>query len=566
MKNRIKDYIIVLVFALIISIPLASENLNIYVDDGIQHIARLMGTFQSIMEDGQTIPVIMSNFCNGFGYSWNIFYSPLTAYLPMIFRIFTSSYETILKLFMILVSFLSGVSMYEFMNKISKNRYAALLASALYIFAPYRFTDMYLRVAIAELASFIFIPIVFQGMYNIFNDENRTTKKSLVLTLGAAGLIITHIVMAMYTAIICFIYVLVNIKKLKNKETWKMIGTNILLILLLSSFYIVPMLEHMVSTEYEVFQEGRMEIEEKLISSKASLLDLVYTEDGNLIKEIGFVTLIGLLLTIIARKKIEKNIKIIYYFSLIMGIVCIIMSLDIFPFEKMPSILKMIQFTFRLYEFSSFFFIFVAAYNYSVLIKDFQMTDVIVLSTICILLTAPYVRHLDFEKSWSEEDLWPAVSVTDSTGRVHAGCATFEYLPSKAYENLDYIKHRENAIYILEGYANIEEIEKDGASMEFYVSDVEQDTILELPYIYYLGYEIKIENSEGTEKIETTESENGFVQIVLDEDSTGKITVKYTGTTLMKISYIVSFITLVAMIVYLVYTKKKKSKEVEIHE
>ena len=100
MKEKIKDGIIILIFTLIVSIPLASNNLNIYRDDGIQHIARLMGTYQSITE-GQTIPVIMSNFCNGFGYSWNIFYSPLTSYIPLIFRLFTSSFEIMLKLFIL---------------------------------------------------------------------------------------------------------------------------------------------------------------------------------------------------------------------------------------------------------------------------------------------------------------------------------------------------------------------------------------------------------------------------------------------------------------------------------
>ena len=70
MKNRIKDYIIILLFAGLISIPLMNSDFNIYADDGIQHIARLMGTSQSISE-GQVIPVIMSGFCNNFGYSWN---------------------------------------------------------------------------------------------------------------------------------------------------------------------------------------------------------------------------------------------------------------------------------------------------------------------------------------------------------------------------------------------------------------------------------------------------------------------------------------------------------------
>ena len=61
-------------------------------DDGIQHICRLMGTYQSLQE-GQT--KIMSNFCNGFGYSWNIFYSPLTALLPLIFKFIGASFTPI---------------------------------------------------------------------------------------------------------------------------------------------------------------------------------------------------------------------------------------------------------------------------------------------------------------------------------------------------------------------------------------------------------------------------------------------------------------------------------------
>ena len=214
MKKKLVDYIIILVFALVISIPLMNADFNIYGDDGIQHIARLMGTYQTIAE-GEFPPVIMSNFCNQFGYSWNIFYSPLTAYVPMIFRIFTNSYELILKLFILLLSFLTGIAMYEFVNKVTKNRYAGILAAALYMFAPYRLTDTYMRVAISELASFVFLPITFLGMYNIFNSEEKSTKKSLALTLGAVGLILTHIVMAMYAAIFCFIYMLVNVKKLK---------------------------------------------------------------------------------------------------------------------------------------------------------------------------------------------------------------------------------------------------------------------------------------------------------------------------------------------------------------
>ena len=249
MKQKLKDYLIILIFTIMICIPLLNKNLDVYRDDGIQHIARLMGTYQSITE-GEIPPGIMSNFCNGFGYSWNIFYSPLTAYVPLVIRIFTNSFEVILKLFMFLLSLFSGIAMYEFVKKVTKNSNAAILAGILYVLVPYRLTDMYMRVAISELASFVFLPIVFQGMYNVLgineqkiekaysvdltkniqnnkNSFSRTLITSLLLTVGAVGLILTHIVMAMYAAIICLIYVLIHIKKLKDKKFLIMLGVNI---------------------------------------------------------------------------------------------------------------------------------------------------------------------------------------------------------------------------------------------------------------------------------------------------------------------------------------------------
>lgn len=555
MKNKIKDYLIILFFAIIISIPMLNKNFNIYVDDGVQHIARLMGTAQSI-EEGQTIPVIMSNFCNEFGYSWNIFYSPITAYIPLIFSIFTNSFELMLKLFIILVSFLSGISIYEFVKKISNNRYAGLLSSAIYIFAPYRLTDMYIRIAISELTSFIFIPIVFQGMYNIFNSEEKSFKKSLTLTLGATGLILTHIVIAMYTAIFCTIYLILNIKKLKDRKILKLLIINILLIVVLTSFYTFPLLEHKFNTNYEVFENGRMERTEVLIYYKVNFLELIYSGKNTMNFEIGLISIIGLVLTILAYKKVENNTKKIYWFSIIIGVLCVIMSLNFFSFEKLPAILKMIQFTFRLLEFSSFFFAVIAGINYCLVIKNFNIKDVIVLGTISFLLIVPNYTKLDFEKQWSEEKLWPSVAVTEKTGRVHAGCASFEYLPSKAFENLEYIKNRKNNVYIINGSAIIENEQKQGTNMTFDVSNVEEDTIIELPYIYYLGYNIQITNNNGEILKENVfESDNGFVAFNLPRDSSNVI-VRYTGTLIMKISYIVSFITFIGLIINLLFLSK----------
>lgn len=548
MKNLIKyckekeiiNYILIIIASIIISIPLANKNLNIYRDDGIQHICRIIGTKQTLA-DKQFLPMIMSNLCNNFGYSWNIFYSPLTAYMSVVFRIFNFSYSNCLKLCMFAIVLLSGITMYKLALRITKNKKLATLASIIYILAPYRITDMYIRTALAELASFIFIPIVFEGLYIIVNEE----KKSYKLALGAAGLILTHQVIAMYTAIICFIYLIVFFKKLKSKTVLKNIGVNLLFCILMTSFYWVGLLQHYLNTSYEVFVPGRMEREEVLIFYKAKFSQLFITSsEQTMIYAIGLLSVIGLVLTPIAYKKIPKEYKKTYIFFLIAGIILIGMTLSIFPFEKLPQALTMLQFTFRLFTFTSFFFAFVVATNFAILIKNFKTLDIVVLLTISVLLLVPYKSKLYFNLQENEERLINGVRVTENTGRVHAGMASMEYLPTKAFKNLKHIANRKDEVIVLDNdEAVISDYTKQNSNMNCKILNVKKETTIELPYIYYLGYRVYANGQE----IKYTESDNGLIQINIAQDS--QIKVKYLGTNEMLISYAVSIISFATIIV-----------------
>lgn len=548
MKNLIKycrekeiiNYILIIIASIIISIPLANKSLNIYRDDGIQHICRIIGTEQTLA-DKQFLPMIMSNLCNNFGYSWNIFYSPLTAYMSVMFRIFNFSYVNCLKLCMFVIVLLSGLTMYKLTFRITKNKKLATLASIIYILAPYRITDMYIRTALAELASFIFIPIVFEGLYIIVNEE----KKSYKLALGAAGLILTHQVIAMYTAIICFVYLIVFFKKLKSKTVLKNIGVNLLFCILMTSFYWVGLLQHYFSTSYEVFVPGRMEREEVLIFYKAKFSQLFITSsEQTMIYAIGLLSVIGLVLTPIAYKKVPEEYKKTYIFFLITGVILIGMTLSIFPFEKLPQALTMLQFTFRLFTFTSFFFAFVVATNFAILIKNFKTLDIVVLLTISILLLVPYKSKLDFNLKDNEERLINGVRITENTGRVHAGMASMEYLPTKAFKNLKYIANRKDEVIVLDNdEAVISDYTKQASNMNCKISNINKETTIELPYIYYLGYRVYADGQE----IKYTESDNGFIQINIAKDS--QIKVKYLGTNEMLISYAVSIISFATIIV-----------------
>lgn len=591
---------IIFIVSIFVCLPLLNKNCNIYIDDGIQHLCRLIGTEQTLVSK-QFLPMIMSNFCNNFGYSWNIFYSPLTAYIPLIFRIFSFSFETCLKLFMFVVTVATGIAMYKFVIKITKNKNIAILASVLYIIAPYRITDMYVRMALAELTSFIFIPMVFSGMYSIINEN----KKSSLLIIGASGLILTHTVVCMYTAMLCFVYLIVFIRKLNKKSILNLL-VSLLMIVLITSFYWVGLAQHYFSTSYEVFVPGRMERVDVLNFYKTSLSQLVYTDqEQNMIYEIGIVTFIGLLLTPIAimkfeKKEKEKDFTKIYGLFGILGIVLTIMTLKIFPFEKLPGTFTMIQFTFRLFEFTSFFFAIISAVNFWILIKNFNIRDVIIISLIACLLTTIYGKKISYEKKYDEKDFIEPRRVTKDVGRINAGMASFEYLPSKAFNCLKtYIADREDVPIILNNSDNqitISDYEKNGSNMkmkilkaspelangtdkvyevseeltneENTISEANQDDAnskanttsedieIELPYIYYLGYRVKIDGKE----VKYTESEHGFVQINVDKElnEEAEITVKYLGTNEMIIAFAVSLVSTVSYAIFTITAKRLK--------
>ena len=569
--NRIKDnkeYLCILLISIIVCIPLMNKNINIYRDDGIQHVCRLIGTYQTI-RSGEMLPMIMASFCNNFGYSWNIFYSPLTAYAPLIFKIFNFTFTNCLKIFMFAVTLLSGITMYTFMMNVTKNKNVSLLSSILYVLAPYRITDMYIRIAVAELASFMFIPIIFDGLYSVLKEE----KLSFKLIWGTVGLILTHTVITMYMAIICLLYLVFNIKKLKSVKVIRILVISLVCILLITSFYWVGLLQHHNATSYEVFVPGRMEVGNKLEYYKTEFYQLFYTsKDQQMIYAIGMVTVLGLVLTPIVWKRIEKEYKRTYVLFLVFGIILTIMTLTFFPFEKLPSVFKMIQFTFRLYEFTAFFFAFVAGINYGIIIKNFKIFDVIVLAVISTLLLIPYNSKLEYGLSTNEERLIEGVRVTENTGRVHAGMASMEYLPSKAFKVLNtYIANRKDEPIIMSGEAEILNYNKNGTNLEFELKNeqeadnqnnkTEAGLTIELPYIYYLGYRVYANGSE----IEYTESDNGFVQIKINPalyEQNVKINVRYTGTNEMIVTFKISVIFIFAIEIFelLCYILKKQKR------
>ena len=559
LNSGMKAFIIVsiiLLFTIIVSLPIFLGSYNIFADDGFFHVSRLAGT-EMIFKSKEILPLIVPGFCNNFGYGTNIFYSPLTAILPLLFRIFTFDIYAITKIIVILGSFFSGLTMYFFIKKVTDNDMAGIIAAVLFIISPYRLNDAYYRNAIPEYISFIFLPRIFNGLYTIVNKN----EKSNLLTIGATLLILTHTLTAFYTAILCFLYLLVNYRKLKDKNVLINLGISILLIILISMFYVGPLLEHKIKGDYVVFDADSMVEFDRMELLKLDIEKLFRPSTiGHYNFTIGYTLFIGIALTVICIKKVlEKEYKLIYLFSLIIGFMLLIISSKLFPYEKMPKLFLMIQFTFRFLELINLLFIIVASINISMTMEKYSifllLMVLVILSDIVPIVAISY-ENIDIDVNLFYNPI-PVYEIEKYPSR-HLNLAQYEYLPQKALDNTGYIERRGDIPIILEAKDNLEikNYKKENTSLYFEVSNAKKGDVIELPYIYYLGYRVKVNGKE----VDNFESEKGFVAFKLEEDyENAEIQVRYLGTNFMIASYLISLGTIIYLLVDRC-TKKIKNK------
>ena len=116
-----------------------------------------------------------------------------------------------------------------------------------------------------------------------------------------------------------------------------------------------------------------------------------------------------------------------------------------------------------------------------------------------------------------------------------------EYLPIEI--DREYIKQRGT---LLTSNNPLEHtLKKEGTNIEITFKQKEKNTEIELPLVYYKGYQAKIENK----KLETFKTNNGLLGIKINEIKEGKIKISYTGTNIAKITKIISLTTLFSFVI-----------------
>ena len=519
MKTVKKSFyiMVIAIVTIFLAIPLFRNNFNCYIDEGIHYIAR---SFVSSQEG--IFSKVIPEFANGFGYTWSLFTGNLSIIILSLTYLILKDIIFAYKLCTVLILFLSGVTMFCFVNKISENKNIGLLSAGIYMLLPYHLTEIFVRNAFAEQIALLLMPLVFLGAYYLVNNE----KKHYYFVIAISLLFFTDTALAVISLVISLIYILINFNSLKVNGCKQKLLLNLALIFTITSALWLPYMEANINSNYKVNEPTEDELKE-FEEEAISIRKLFVTAKGEkYVFEIGPLLIVIFALTPMAIVAIKKEYRKDYIFYLLLCILCFWLATKYFPWKIFSSVFVKLGAPWRFLSFANFFLTIICALNMGAIVKNLKFREVLILLAVTLIYVIFLNGYIQKTENLTKIEDLSLGNLSGKSEEISAGINRGEYLPVNAYEKRFYIATREQKMYALSGKAIIEEEKKEGLKYSAKVQTVNEKTEFELPYIYYPGYTIK---SDGM-NLEKHETENGFLGFFMEANDSGKIEVSYEGT------------------------------------
>lgn len=359
--------------------------------------------------------------------------------------------------------------------------------------------------------------------------------------------IYSHIAMTIYfTLMLLVTFFTVYFKEIFTKKNILYLFSASSLILLLTASFWMPLLEIKLKGSFGIFVPYLLTGKGDLRFSTLKIWELFpfsKMQSESMIFHMQLFVIIIFLISIfyLLKKKMWK--EKFWIFSILFTILSVIMVTPIFPWYYTPSILQTLQFPWRLALYMTLSVILICG----IYLKQFENKksfDIMCIIFIGLVLfsTFYYIGHLD-KNDINLDDIDYSKGLGNQA----------EYLPEKTLKDKEYLNNRENGIIIKSGAGNIEIISDNIPNLTF-EAKLDEEMIVELPRIYYLGYNLELNG----EKVKLEENDNGFLTAKIYKS--GRYVLEYNKTFVMRFSTILSMITFLILIVVYVRLKDKVGK------
>jgi len=509
--------------------------------DGEHQVLRLNYFHQALL-DGQFPPRWAGLADNGYGYPLFVFsyQSPWFLGLPLISVGF--SLTDSIKILFIIGYILSGLVMYLWIKEMLSQK-AGFIAAFLYMWAPYRFLNIFVRGSLGESLVYLFLPLIFWGIWKIGNNKNILLG-ILLTAVGISGLILSHLIMLIVFSFPIFLWTFFIIIKSKNRFlTAKKILTSIILGLGLSSYYLLPaIIEKKFTVANQLlrshFQEHFVTINQLIYSKWGYGFDFQNTIRDEMSFQIGIVQwLVILFLLLIFMVGLIKNKKIDFnaFFILIIFLFSVIMMLSIsFPIWDIVVKFTYFDFPWRFLGVAIFAGSLASAY----LVYKIPKLSLIII--FCIIIIALYTNrnHLNVNQYTYFDDKYykSLFNTTNSYNEYRPRSADDQYIKQKR----DRFEENKKELIIEKYISKSNLLAVDGE-----VINVKNSTA-RININYYPGWNIILNNSK-----QNLSTPQGVMEVTIPK---GKFSlqIRFTDTPTRKLSSLLTIVS-IGFLIYIIY-------------
>lgn len=420
-------------------------------------------------------------------------------------------------------------------------KYAGFVSAVLYMFAPYKALDIYVRGALAESMALTIIPFVLYFAYK---------KNYKLFSLFLFIFLITHNIMTIVflPVVILFVLYLVISDKLKSL---KFFAVSIVIAFGLSAFFILPAFIEKGLVQTESLTRFELDYRANFVSIKQLFLDRVWGygtsipgPEGGMNFSIGWPhwMLAFVAMTSVLFVKNRKTLLLVGGTGLLF-LISIIMTHNksTFVWETF-SILTYFQFPWRFLSLSILTASILGGFVASLFKEKMQLYVAIVIVLLTVLLNWSYFKPREFYEISENQ------KTTGEAWDLQRRGAVLDYLPKTALEP------REGAPsdpIITAGSANISNFINKSNSFSFNV-EVDKSAVIHVPVYYFPNWEVKV---NGKDHLISYDNYLGRISIDLEAG-------KYEVEGLFKNTPIRTFantITLFSLILGIVIWKKYKN-------
>lgn len=448
------------------------------------------------IKDGQVPCRWVPDLGLGYGYPLYQYYAPLPYYFMEAIHLVGFSYINSVKLGFMFSIIFASLAFYAFARHFFSKE-ASFLVAFLYIYAPFRAQDLYVRGAMGELWGTVSVPFLLYGFEKLIKEKNRGA--FLVFSISVFIFFISHNLTVLIFLPFIILWMLLRMFMLKRGgEINVKLAFSAFVGIGLAAFYIIPLIFEKNLVHIETLTSGYFGYLQHFLSIKQIFLAMnwgygpsVLGSGDDAFLGIGPIhTLLaasGFFAAVIAyKKKLNKLILPITLFVLFLGYAFLSHQRSTFIWKAVG--MDILQFPWRFVMACVFIASVLAGYFVDVFVGKLRIAVVFLVVTVTLLLYGGFFQP----KGWIE--ITDNEKLSGELLKKQLTASIYDYLPKSAIRAPDDIASEE--LVIIEGNVETKSLDKGSNWFEYYI-DVKTDSAeVAIPSYDFPEWKVYLNGSE----------------------------------------------------------------------